>query len=29
MGHACEDLAAASLVYHRAKQEGVGRTVVL
>lgn len=29
MGHACEDLAAASVVYHRAKQEGVGRTVVL
>jgi alanine dehydrogenase len=29
MGHACEDLAAASLVYHRAKQEGVGRTVML
>jgi alanine dehydrogenase len=28
MGHACEDLAAASLVYHRAKQDGVGRTVV-
>lgn len=28
MGHACEDLAAASLVYHRAKQQGVGRTVV-
>ena len=28
MGHACEDLAAASLVYHRARQEGVGRTVV-
>jgi len=28
MGHACEDLAAASLVYHRAKQEGMGRTVV-
>ena len=27
MGHACEDLAAASLVYHRAKQEGAGRTV--
>jgi ornithine cyclodeaminase/thiomorpholine-carboxylate dehydrogenase len=29
MGHACEDLAAASLVYRRAKQEGVGRSVVL
>ena len=29
MGHACEDLAAASLVYQRAKQEGVGRSVVL
>ncbi len=29
MGHACEDLAAASLVYHRAKQDGTGRTVVL
>ena len=29
MGHACEDLAAASQVYHRAKQEGAGRTVVL
>ena len=27
MGHVCEDLAAASLVYHRAKQEGAGRTV--
>src|SRR5438309_3865564 len=27
MGHACEDLAAASLVYHRAKQDGAGRTV--
>jgi ornithine cyclodeaminase/thiomorpholine-carboxylate dehydrogenase len=27
MGHACEDLAAASLVYRRAKQEGAGRTV--
>jgi len=27
MGHACEDLAAASLVYHHAKQEGAGRTV--
>ena len=29
MGHACEDLAAASLVYHRARQESAGRTVVL
>lgn len=29
MGHACEDLAAASLVYHRARQEGVGYTVML
>ncbi len=29
MGHACEDMAAASLVYHRAKQDGTGRTVVL
>ena len=29
MGHACEDMAAASLVYHRAKQDGVGRSVVL
>jgi ornithine cyclodeaminase/alanine dehydrogenase-like protein (mu-crystallin family) len=29
MGHACEDLAAAGLVYHRAKQDGIGRTVVL
>ena len=29
MGHACEDLAAASLVYHRARQEGAGRSVVL
>jgi alanine dehydrogenase len=29
MGHASEDMAAASLVYHRAKQEGAGRTVVL
>jgi len=27
MGHVCEDMAAASLVYHRAKQEGAGRTV--
>ena len=29
MGHASEDLAAASLVYHRARQEGVGLTVTL
>ncbi len=29
MGHACEDMAAASIVYHRAKQEGAGRSVVL
>ncbi|HEV2583449.1 MAG TPA: ornithine cyclodeaminase family protein [Ktedonobacteraceae bacterium] len=29
MGHASEDMAAASLVYHRAKQEGAGRMVVL
>ncbi len=29
MGHACEDMAAASLVYHRAKQDGAGRTVIL
>jgi len=29
MGHACEDMAAASLVYRRAKQEGIGRTVSL
>ena len=29
MGHACEDMAAASLVYHRAQQDGVGRTVAL
>ncbi len=29
MGHALEDMAAASLVYHRAKQDGAGRTVVL
>ena len=29
MGHASEDLAAASLVYQRAKQEGVGLTVTL
>src|SRR2546430_13244825 len=27
MGHACEDMAAASLVYQRAKQDGAGRTV--
>ena len=29
MGHACEDLAAASLVYHCAKQEGAGYSVAL
>jgi ornithine cyclodeaminase/alanine dehydrogenase-like protein (mu-crystallin family) len=29
MGHACEDLAAASLVYRRAKQEGVGQNIIL
>ena len=29
MGHACEDMAAASLVYHRARQDGAGRSVVL
>jgi alanine dehydrogenase len=29
MGHACEDMAAASLVYHRAQQNGAGRTVEL
>ena len=29
MGHACEDLAAASLVYHCAKQVGAGHTVML
>jgi ornithine cyclodeaminase/alanine dehydrogenase-like protein (mu-crystallin family) len=29
MGHACEDMAAASLVYHRAKQDGTSRTVAL
>lgn len=29
MGHACEDMAAASLVYRRAKQAGIGRSVVL
>lgn len=29
MGHASEDMAAASLVYRRARQEGVGRTVSL
>jgi alanine dehydrogenase len=27
MGHACEDMAAASLVYRRARQEGMGRIV--
>jgi ornithine cyclodeaminase/thiomorpholine-carboxylate dehydrogenase len=29
MGHACEDMAAASLVYHRARQDSVGRIVAL
>jgi ornithine cyclodeaminase/alanine dehydrogenase-like protein (mu-crystallin family) len=29
MGHASEDMAAASLVYRRAKQEGAGRMVSL
>ena len=29
MGHASEDMAAASLVYHRAQQERLGRTVTL
>ncbi|HEY0755475.1 MAG TPA: ornithine cyclodeaminase family protein [Ktedonobacteraceae bacterium] len=29
MGHACEDMAAASLVYQRARQEGAGRVVEL
>jgi ornithine cyclodeaminase/alanine dehydrogenase-like protein (mu-crystallin family) len=29
MGHASEDMAAASLVYHRAKQGGAGRNVML
>ncbi|HLZ22303.1 MAG TPA: ornithine cyclodeaminase family protein [Ktedonobacterales bacterium] len=29
MGHACEDLAAASLVYHAALQEGAGLSVTL
>src|SRR5207248_4224913 len=29
MGHACEDMAAASLVYRRARQEGAGRTIEL
>ena len=29
MGHACEDMAAASLVYRRAKQEGIGHTMSL
>jgi len=29
MGHACEDMAAASLVYQRAKRDGAGRTVAL
>jgi alanine dehydrogenase len=29
MGHACEDMAAASLVYQRARQAGVGTTAAL
>lgn len=29
MGHACEDMAAASLVYHRAQQENAGQTITL
>lgn len=29
MGHACEDMAAASLVFHRARKDGIGRTVAL
>jgi alanine dehydrogenase len=29
MGHACEDMAAANLVYRRAKQDGIGRRVTL
>ena len=29
MGHACEDMAAASLIYQRARQEGVGSMVSL
>ena len=29
MGHACEDMAAASHVYHRAQKDSVGRTVAL
>jgi alanine dehydrogenase len=29
MGHACEDMAAASLVYHRARQGGAGQMVAL
>jgi ornithine cyclodeaminase/thiomorpholine-carboxylate dehydrogenase len=29
MGHACEDLAAASLVYHRAKEAGAGYSIEL
>jgi alanine dehydrogenase len=28
MGHACEDMAAASLVFRRAKQEGIGQMVL-
>lgn len=29
MGHACEDMAAASLVYHRARQDNIGQMVTL
>ena len=29
MGHACEDMAAANLVYQRARQDGVGQRVTL
>ena len=29
MGHACEDMAAASLVYRRAQEQGVGVFVTL
>jgi len=29
MGHACEDMAAANLVYRRAREEGAGIFVML
>jgi ornithine cyclodeaminase/alanine dehydrogenase-like protein (mu-crystallin family) len=29
MGHACEDMAEASLIYRRAKQEGAGNSTPL